>query len=148
MFNKLKSFFKRKKEPTIKNVSLTLTDATCGEDKMSDIDQELKAVHTKIYTNPRNKLSISEINLLMERDLKLQPLTSGFFNFNKSMVDITLLEFSSINIVYDKDNDIVRGIEYTFIDALNGTDAKLIVPAEAISELLVPVIFKKDPVKC
>ena len=157
MFTLLRGLFTRKKDvppsdialsTPIRNVSLTLTDATQGEDKLSDLDPELRAIHDKIYTNPASTLTISEINVLMEKDLKLKPLTSGFFNLNKAMVDITVMEFTSINIVYDRSTDKVKSIDYTFVDAVNSTGAKLLMPAEAISELLVPITFKKDSIKC
>jgi len=125
-----------------------MTPVSEGVQFPDDLDPTLKAIHTKILENPQSTLNVSEINILLEQDLKLKPITSNFYNFNKEMVNITVMEFSSINIIYDKDEHRVRSIDFTFVDAVNSTGSKLILPADAISELLVPISFTKATIPC
>jgi hypothetical protein len=129
--------------PPIKNFSFTTTSSVEGEDTQDALDVNLQAIHKKLRENPVSKLTIGELSTIMEKDLNLPPVLSTYFTLNRSMVEITVLEFTSMNVVLNKSADKVDKIEFTFVDSVNATGSKLILPAEAVSELLVPVIFKK-----
>lgn len=134
--------------PPIKNFSFTTTTAKEGEDTPEDLDVALKAIHKKIRENPVSNLTIGELNTVLVKDLGLPPFTSTFFALNKIMVEITVLEFSSMNVTFNKSTNKVDNIEFTFTDSVNATGSKLSLPAEAVSELLTPVTFTKVESKC
>lgn len=127
----------------MKNFSFTTTSVREGEDTIDELDASLKVIHKKIRENPVSNLTIGELNAVMEKDLNLPPLTSTFFALNKAMVEITVLEFNSMNVIFNKTTNKVDNIEFTFTDSVNATGSKLSLPAEALTELLTPVIFTK-----
>jgi len=138
MLKKLLNFLNRNK---IKKHSLTIEDATKGENKIEDILLSLKPILNKLKNS--KELSIQEIETISKEMFNTEFVGNNLYKFNINMINGMVLDLTAVKGVYI-DNEL-KDIKILLTDITYGIPFTVEVSVKDFHELFKVLIFSQTP---